>query len=81
MNEELDDPGVLKRILRRFALSTLAGFAAAVAGAGIAFVTHPIAVDVFRWEFFTGWELFSGLSWGALIFGVIGFALMWKRQQ
>jgi hypothetical protein len=81
MSEELDDPQVLKRLLKRLALSTLAGLATALVGAAIAFAIYPLVVGGLGLEFFTGWGAFLWLELAALISGVIGFSICWSRLK
>ena len=80
MREELDDPEVLKRQAKRLALSALTGFAAALVGGALGIAVLVIA-NRFKLEFLTGWVSFLWVQLCGLIFGVVGFLLMWKRRK
>jgi ABC-type sugar transport system substrate-binding protein len=79
MSEELDDPRVLKRLAKRLGWSTIAGLAAALAGAAFAAAIYFPIVGSLKLVFFTGFGAFLWLELGALIFGLIGFTWTWKR--
>jgi hypothetical protein len=80
MGDELDDPQVLKGLSKRLLVSALPGLAAALLGSVLAFAIHPLVVDGLSLKFFTGWGAFLWTELGALAFGVIGFAIAWKRS-
>lgn len=74
MNEELDNP----RVLKRLAWSLLAALLAAAVGAALAMAVHPLVVSV-HIGIFMGWGAFLWIELGALICAVIGFTWAWRR--